>query len=133
MQSFRHIKSCSDFAFYVHKTDIEKFDNMPEYIQVTDSAPGFFVSFDPDFRTEKEAFRFFYILNQIATGGIGGSISILSSEYTKLFIDYENMDWIAEYNNLPSVNYRSHNIFYDESKVQRQSKKIFEFLRSQRS
>ena len=133
LSTFRHV-SHSDFIFYLFKDEYSA--DMPYYIKPRDltntvfgAYPGFFVAFDSHFRSEKEAIRFIYILNQIATGNAGGSITIFNQDWTKLFIDFEQIDWIAEYNRLAFAKLRPHNVFYDKRSISNLSKRLFDFLK----
>ena len=92
LSTFRHV-SHSDFVFRLNEDDYST--DMPYYIKPRDltddfvsAYPGFFVAFDSHFRSEKETIRFVYILNQIATGNAGGSITIFNQDGKKMFIDF---------------------------------------------
>ena len=133
LSTFRHI-SHSDFVFRLYEDDYST--DMPYYIKPRDltddfvsAYPGFFVAFDSHFRSEKETIRFVYILNQIATGNAGGSITIYNQNWQKLFIDFEQIDWVAEYNKLPFVKLRLHNAFYDKRSISNLSERLYYFLK----
>lgn len=103
------------------------YENIPYFCLVDYKRSGFWMSFDADFRTEKEAVKFVYVLNEIATGGRGGSVTLMRGT-KQLFIDYENIDWMAQYFKLPVQRYRPQNVFYNSEDIKRKASSLFRIL-----
>ena len=126
---FRHLKSHSDFQFVMHPQMAAEV--IPYFVTVSYQRAGFRMSFDADFRSEKETAQFVCILNEIATGGKGGSVTLKRGIDEELFIDYENIDWIAHKFNVPIQRKRPFNVFHSSAKVDSLSRRLYHFLKEE--
>ena len=135
------ISERSQVIFFCHVQDVKNFkkkQTRPDFVKIMDVnyseklgyfALGFAVGIDFCGQTERDAVMISYLLDAAVSIYNPGSFELLNgSKDNKLFIDYDNICWIAEMHKIPGCQIRPHNMFYDKESIKNQSKRLFNLL-----
>lgn len=124
------ISERSQVIFFCHVQDVKNFkkkQTRPDFVKIMDVnyskklgyfALGFVVGIDFCGQTERDAVMISYLLDAAVSIYNPGSFEFLNgSKDNKLFIDYDNICWIAEMHKIPGCQIRPHNMFYDKESI----------------
>lgn len=135
------ISERSRVIFFCHVQDVKNFkkkQTRPDFVKIMDVnysekigyfALGFVVGIDFCGKTERDAVMISYLLDAAVSIYNPGTFEFLNgSKDNKLFIDYDNICWIAEMHKIPGCQIRPHNMFYDEKSLKNNAKRLFNLL-----
>ena len=135
------ISEHSKIIFFCHIQDVKNFKKKhtrPDFVKIVDveyskklgyMSLGFVVGIDFCGRTERDAVMISYLLDAAASIYNPGSFEFMSgSKDNKVFIDYDNICWLAELYNIHGIQTRPHNMFYDEKSLKNNAKRLFNLL-----
>jgi len=124
------ISERSQVIFFCNVQDVKNFkkkQTRPDFVKIMDVnyseklgyfALGFAVGIDFCGQTERDAVMISYLLDAAVSIYNPGSFELLNgSKDNKLFIDYDNICWIAEMHKIPGCQIRPHNMFYDKESI----------------